>query len=173
MKIKNTKFILIFLILISFFSCGYKFTGSGNFPKGVTKVYIPIFENKTSETSVETTLTNELSLQIIKKGKVTIVEDKDQADAYLYGTIITLKDNSVSSDDSETSGESKLTLYADIKLKKTDGKILLNLKNINDSKSYVTSSSNKQTTLNNKSEALSTLCENLAEAIYNRLTDDF
>ena len=169
---KHSYFIIIFVLFL-FTSCGYKFTGSGDFPKGVNSIFMPIFENKTSETGVETTLTNELIIQIVKKGKVKVKDKKGDADATIYGVVVTLKDNAVSSDETLTQSESKLTLYANIKLKKSDGTILLNLAGVNSSKNYTTYSSDKQTTLSNKATAIEELSQNLAETIYNRLTDDF
>lgn len=168
---KHSYILVAILLLIT--SCGYKFTGSGDFPKGVKSVYMPIFENKTSETGIETTLTNELVIQILKKGRVKVKEKSGDADATIYGEVVTLKDNAVSSDETLTQSESKLTLYANIKLKKSDGVILLNLAGINSSKNYTTYSNDKQTTLSNKTEALGELSKDLAEIIYNRLTDDF
>ena len=34
-------------------ACGYRFAGQGGFPKGVERIFIEVFENRTSKTGIE------------------------------------------------------------------------------------------------------------------------
>ena len=51
---------IIFLFCVQTTACGYRFAGTGNLPAGVESIFIEVLENRTAETGIENTFTNEL-----------------------------------------------------------------------------------------------------------------
>jgi outer membrane lipopolysaccharide assembly protein LptE/RlpB len=68
--------------------CGYRLEGRGVFlPQHIQKVAVPVFENKSFGRDLEIVLTNAILQEINRRGGVTLVQDVQQADAVLRGTI--------------------------------------------------------------------------------------
>ena len=66
----HQKFIWPVIIISLFFSaCGYRFAGSGNLPEGIQTIAIDIFKNRTTETGLENTITNDLIYEFTRKGR--------------------------------------------------------------------------------------------------------
>jgi len=76
----------LFLILTS---CSYSFTGAN--VGGLKNVYIPVFENLTSEPGIREKLTNDLTSAIIADNNLKVA-DRRLADATLSGKITKLED---------------------------------------------------------------------------------
>jgi outer membrane lipopolysaccharide assembly protein LptE/RlpB len=171
-KIRGELFVaFVVCILFIFSSCGYGFRGGGNLPAGVKRLSIKILENRTSETGVENIFTNDLIYEITTHGSV-ILTDESSADAILSGVIKAMRIDQISHRDSYASLERRVTVTLTLKLKDPTGKIIWSAKDVTENEEYNVSS-NKQTTENNRQEAIIALSERLAEKIYNRLTDDF
>ena len=163
--------IAIFLACI--FGCGYRFAGSGNYPADVERIFIAILENKTAETGVETTFTNDLIYEFTRNRKESLSEDRSTADAILTGAIVRLAVNNISRTSVSTATERRVTGTMNLRLKAVDGRLLWASGDIVERQAYTVVSGNKTATDRNKEEAIATVSQKLAESAFNRLTDDF
>ena len=126
----NSKALLIALTaLISLFSligCGYTFQGSGSIlPPDVKRIYIPLVENNSTESSLTTVLTEALRDRFDRFGAVVVVEDQGSADAVLNAKIVQIKkgtSTSTSKTDYTTQQDATLTVSAE--LRRVTGPIL-------------------------------------------------
>ena len=82
----------VIVILLFFSACGYRFAGSGNLPGGIQTVAIEILENRTTETGLENTITNDLIYEFSRKGR-RVQKDSKKADAVLTGVIVSERIN--------------------------------------------------------------------------------
>ncbi|MHB8878799.1 MAG: LPS assembly lipoprotein LptE [Myxococcaceae bacterium] len=56
-------------LLVAVFGCGYRFTAGGApLPEGTREVFAPVFVNRTSEPSVESTFTQSFREQLVRAG---------------------------------------------------------------------------------------------------------
>lgn len=159
--------ILCFLAFLS--ACGYRFAGGGTFPSGINSICVTILENRTSETGVEDTFTNDLIYEFTRNGKIASI---DKADALLSGVVKSMSIETISRSGSHTSIERRVTFTLDFKLTDSDGRIIWSAKGISGKEAYDVAS-DKLSTGQNRRSAISTLSERLAEKVYNRLTEDF
>ena len=152
--------------------CGYRLAGRGELPGRVQSIAVRMLENRSSETGVETLMTNALinELNRRRQGSVTA---PDRADAVLSGTIDSLSWDTVAHRGVNTAAERKV--YATISLTLTDraGKVLWKRSGLSGSQAYAVVGDNKTATEINRRQAIAVLAEQVAENVYRRLTDNF
>jgi len=152
--------------------CGYHLAGRGELPGNVQTIAVRMLENRSSETGVETLITNALinELNRRRQGSVT---SPDRADAVLSGTIDSLSWDTVAHRGVNTAAERKV--YATISLTLTDhsGKVLWKRSGLSGSQAYAVIGDNKTATEINRRQAVGVLAEQVAENVYRRLTDNF
>ena len=102
-KIQFRHQILITILLIQLiflFSCGfYSFSGS-SIPGHIKTIAIPLFEDQTSEFQIKEKLTDAVIDEITRDNSLKIVSE-DQADAIVYGKIISVSDQAHTYDANE------------------------------------------------------------------------
>ncbi len=152
-------------------ACGYRFAGSGQLPQGIETLNINVFENRTSETGFESRIANDLIYQFTRFGSMKIA-DKTTADAFLTGTIKSIKSVTIAHESSTTSTERRLQAIIALKLTAAEGTLLWSDNAISAYETYEVSDDKAQTERNKKS-ALAILSSRVAERIYYRLTDNF
>ena len=170
-KIKIIVSILFLLILVS--GCGYRFAGTGDFPEGTESIFIPIFENRTSESRLENQVTNDLIYEFTKNRKDILVGSIGDADAVLYGIIHSISIETISRDNPSISSERSVKLSVDMKLVAPEGRVIWRVKGITANEAYNVVPDHKHRTVQNRREAISKLSQRLAEKIYTRMTDNF
>jgi len=161
----------IILLGLFFSACGYRFSGGGSLPSGVTSVSIEMFKNRTGETGVETIITNDLIYEFTRHEQV-IVTGSDAADAILTGVVQSISERTISHRGEYTSDERRVVLNLDLQLTKKSGGVIWSAKGVSDNEAYKVMPQ-KQSTERNKRVAIQTLSKRLAEDIFNRLTADF
>ena len=159
--------ILCFLAFLS--ACGYRFAGGGSLPSGIKSVCVTMLANRTSETGVENTFTNDLIYEFTRNGKIASI---DKADALLSGVIRSMSIETISHRGAHTSSERRVTFTLDLKLTDNEGRIIWSAKGVSGNEAYDVES-DKLSTEQNRSKAISTLSTRLAEKVYNSLTEDF
>lgn len=167
MRYKVWFFVPAFAIMI--WGCGYRFTGGGDFPFKVKSVFVPVFENRTSEVGIETMITNDFIYEFTRSSTVSVVE-KETADAVLWGAITALSTQTVSRSGTQTPLERRVRLYLDLKLTDTQGKVLWATRGFSDDESYEVSR-DKFSTEQRKRAAIKTLSKRMAEMVHYQLTD--
>ncbi len=164
-------FIPFLMILVS--SCGYRFAGSGDFPEGTQSIFIPILENRTSETGLEKLITDDLIYEFTRNRKDILAGSIDDSDAVLYGIIHSIGIETISRNDPNTSTERSVRLSVDMKLVVPEGRVIWRVKGITADEAYNVLPDNKYRTLQNRRGAISKLSQRLAEKVYTRMTDNF
>ena len=164
---------LIIAAVILLSACGYHFAGSGKFPGGVKRIFIDMLQNRSSDTGVESTFTNNLIYEFTRRREAAVAEDRAAADAILSGTIVSLSVDNVSRASISTALERQVTGVLNLRLESLDGSVLWASGNIVERKSYLVVDGNKTATDQNKSDAIAELSRRLAEAAFSRLTDNF
>jgi len=170
-KTKIIFFILFLLILVS--GCGYRFAGTGDFPGGAKSIFIPILENRTSESRLEKSVTDDLIYEFTKNRKDMLAGSIGDADAVLYGIIHSISIETISRDNPSTSSERSVKLSADMKLVAPEGRVIWRVQGITANEAYNVVPDDKHRTVQNRREAISKLSQRLAEKIYTRMTDNF
>ncbi|MGB5985638.1 MAG: LPS assembly lipoprotein LptE [Desulfobacterales bacterium] len=162
---------IIAIVTVILAACGYQFSGSGELPEGVQTIYISVFENRTGEVGLENSLTNEVVNEFVLKRKNALVE-KGSAESVLHGTIVSIRDETISRSGANNPLERRVVLTVSLVLKDRDGQILWAARQVSSNEDYDVSN-DRQVTDENRLDALDDLFERLAETIYNRLTEDF
>jgi outer membrane lipopolysaccharide assembly protein LptE/RlpB len=159
-------FIAIFLT-----ACGYHFAGSGSLPGGTKTIAVEMLKNRTSETGLENTVTNDLIYEFIRRGK-TVQKDVKKADAVLSGVIESSRITTISRQQQQSPIERQIQITLSLKLTSADGRVIWSASGISDYEAYNVGS-NQQATEMNKQRAIDTLLKRLAEKVHNRLTENF
>lgn len=154
-------------------SCGYRFAGSGDFPAGVSKVFITILENRSAETGVESTFTNDLIYEFTRNRGESLVNERSSAQGILAGTIVALSVENISRSTVSTAVERRVTGTVNLRLESPEGRILWSSGNIVERQAFEVVGGNKTATDQNKSDAIAVVSKKIAESAFDRLTDDF
>lgn len=173
MKLKWGSFVIVVIWAATLSSCGYHFSGSGRLPAGVTSVFIAIFENRSVETGVESTFTNDLIFEFTRNRKESLASDRSSADGILTGTIVSLAIENVSRASVSTAVERQVTGTLSLRLESLDGRILWSSGNIVERQAYAVVLGNKTATDQNKSDAIEELSSKMAESAFDLMTDNF
>jgi len=167
-------FILVIAIFFACFSgCGYHFSGSGSYPAGVKLIFVTLLENKTAETGVESTFTNDLIYEFTRNRKESLARERSSADGILSGTIARLSVANITRSSVSTATERRVTGTLTLRLESPEGQLLWKSGDIVESEAYAVVGGDKLATDRNKSKAIVTLSQKLAESAFNRLTEDF
>lgn len=159
-------------LLVALAACGYQFKDRGlSAPEGVQTIAVPILENRTSETGLETVLTNDLAYEFTRS-KVLRLVDKAQADAVLRGIIRSIDDTNIAYNANYGSAERRVTMGLSFTLVRRDGRVLWSSAAISDQEHYRVVES-KQITEMNRRAALDVISNRLAERVHNQILEDF
>jgi outer membrane lipopolysaccharide assembly protein LptE/RlpB len=162
---------LVCIICLLTVSCGYRFSGGGVLPGAVKKISVTILKNKTAETGMENTFTNDLINEFTRSSSAVVTKE-DEADAVISGVITSVNIQSISHSGSHTSLERRATALVSIKLADKNGDILWYRNGISENETYNVTS-DQLVTEQNKAAALSELSKRLAEKIHILMTNDF
>jgi outer membrane lipopolysaccharide assembly protein LptE/RlpB len=173
--IKHKRFAgLILIVCIISTACGYRFTGSGNFPSGVERIFIQIFDNRTSEIGVENDIANGLADQFTTRGNsAALVSSLKKADAVLTGVIASIQIITTSRVTETTADARRVILTVDAKLTASDNRTIWSAQRVAATDTYTVVQNNNEATEDNKRQALARAAIELAEILYNRLVEDF
>jgi outer membrane lipopolysaccharide assembly protein LptE/RlpB len=161
----------VIVILLFFSACGYRFSGSGNLPGGIQTVAIEIFENRTTETGLENTITNNLIYEFSRKGR-RVQKDSKKAEAVLTGVIESERITTISRQAQQSALARRVTIVVSLKLTGSDGGVKWSASGVSAFQDYNVTT-DKQANEISKRRAIENLSKKLAEKVYNRLTDNF
>ena len=162
---------LLMLTAITAVGCGYRFTGAGSLPGGVTRVFVSLYENRTSESGVETCFTDDMTYEFMRSGSVKVV-DQDEAEAVLTGVVHSLQFETAAHQGVHSSLERRVTLSVDIQMVDRSGRLIWSADDVNEAEEYAVADK-KLGTEQNRRTAIETISEKIAETVYNRLTERF
>jgi outer membrane lipopolysaccharide assembly protein LptE/RlpB len=160
-------FFLLIILAVMICSCGYRFTGEGDFPSQVQSIFIPVFENRTAETGIENVVTNDFIYEMTRSRKVSVVE-REVADAVLLGVITSVNTQTMSRSGTQMPLERRVRMFLDVKLTDRQGKVLWASRGFSDEESFQVSP-DKFSTEQRKRIAINTLSKRMAEMVYYQL----
>ena len=173
---KTRRVVLICLLAVlsaGLSGCGYKFVGQGGaFPQNVQRIYVEMFQNNTTQTGLENTITNAIVFEFTRRNKAGLASSLEQADAVLNGVVTGKTVQTVAPRGKDAAAQRRVTLSMNLKLIRVGGEIIWAGSSIRDNEDYPVAE-DKLTTEQNEREAIVILATRLAEGIYNQLTDDF
>ena len=152
-------------------ACGYRLSGSGDLPGNVETMAIGAFENRTGESGIEATITNNIIFEFTRRGKVTLTE-KASADAVLTGVIRSAVSQTVSRRSRNTTAERRITITVDVRMVRPSGELLWTGKGISEYEAYAVTS-DKIRTEQNKKSAVANLSRQMAQRIYYQIISGF
>lgn len=94
--------------------CGY-YSFKGALPSNITKIAIPLFEDRTSYPDARETLTNDVVNTFIEDGTLQIVQEGD-ADLILYGSINSIRQQEANVEAGEITTNYKMIVSVKIKV---------------------------------------------------------
>ena len=163
--------ILLIGLLPVLWGCSYRFSGTGSLPSGVTRIYVSVIENKTSEAGIEKYITDDLINEFILRRK-DVLSRQEEAEGILSGSIDSIQDTTIAHSSQSKSTQRRVILGITLKLVDQKGRIIWAVNGINANQAYNVTD-DKTLTEQNKKTAIQILSKRLAEKVYNRLTDDF
>ena len=161
----------VIIIALSFSACGYRFAGSGNLPEGIQTIAIDIFKNRTTETGLENTITNDLIYEFTRKGR-SVQKNSKKADAVLTGVIVSERITTISRQAQQSPLARRVEITVNLKLTGSDGGVKWSASNVSAFEDYDVAA-DRQVTDINKRKAIENLSKKLSEKVYSRLTDNF
>ena len=163
---------LFFLCALLGQACSYRFSGSGGFPGNAEKIFIEIFENRTSKAGIERVVTNQLVFEFTRQRGRSLASDANDADATLKGVIQSIRTRTISRVGTEVANEREVIMTLDLRLIKQNGEVIWAAKGLSGRQAYDVSDLKLEND-RNESLAIARLSERISERIFSRLTDDF
>ena len=171
-KIPGRSFYLFLIVVLSVFSgCGYRFAGAGRLPAGIGTIFVTTLENRTMDTGIETILTSEIIAEFIRNDPNHLAV-REKADAVLSGTIDSIRSETISRRSIQTSFERRLFVMVSLKLTDRSGRVIWSAPGVSVNEEYKVREARTETDQTRR-VAFSALSRRLAEAVYNRITEDF
>lgn len=162
---------ILLITAMTVVGCGYRFAGEGRLPGDVTRVFVSLYENRTSESGIETCFTDDMTYEFMRSGAVKVV-DQDGADAVLTGVIRSLQVDTVAHQGVHSSLERRVTLAVDIQMVDRSGRMIWRAEDVSEEEEFAVEDE-KLGTEQNRRKAIETISEKIAETVYNRLTEHF
>jgi hypothetical protein len=161
---------LVFLLMAGWMtvSCAYRFSGADEPPFGIRRISVAMFENKTTETGIETIFANDLINELARDSRLTISR-MEKADAYFSGVIKSLSVESASREKTHITLERRVIARADIRLKSQNGKILWTGENLWASDAYRVSP-DKRKTEQNLRESIAHISRKMAQNVVQQIS---
>jgi len=160
-------------LLLGLCGCGYHFSDqAGSFPAGVKTVYLPLFVNQTSEPLLENRLGNDVGEVLARNGKISLVENRDRAEAVLEGIIRSYTSRPLSYDRHDAISEYRVAMVVNCKLRRlVDGRLLWQGTLSQDGEYLAAADKTLQEDL--EQQAIEEISRRLAEELSYRLLVDF
>jgi len=166
--VKLLCFVFLLVALSCSFSCGYSFVKlNENLPPDARTVYIPPFENMTTEPDLGFIIASALSREFIKSG-VLLPVSKGDADLEIAGIVTsqTYKNKAYDEDDDVFLIEGSVTVG--VELKNRDGSVSWSADGISDSDDFRIGGAGVVLDVGKK-DAMARLCEEIARDIHDRI----
>jgi hypothetical protein len=139
---KKTIFSLIIVLLVAIppYGCGYKLSGLGkSLPADMKSIAIPQFKNRTSRYQSEQFVTFAVREEFIRRSRLNLVESASKADGLLEGEITAFNIKPLGLDNQGGAQQYQVAISVDVKLiDNRSNEVLFEGKNISFSDSYET-----------------------------------
>lgn len=154
--------------------CGYHVGPQGStLPKTIHTIAIPQFSNNTVQYKLASYMSEAVSREFITRTRYAVVADPAQADATLYGSIVTYSSGATVSDPGTGRGTgAQVTVQIQMRLIAKDGKVLFNRPNFNFQDRYEISINPGQY-IDESQATLSRLSRDLARSAVSAVLENF
>ncbi len=164
-------FLILLLIPLTLLGCGYTPVALGP-GIGVKTLFIEPMDNRTAEPFLDRLVTNSLIERFGRDSRLTLVKNRNIAEAILAGSVNSYSRSSVSYDKKDKIREYRSIMTVNASLRRVaDNKILWK-----DNVSWTEESMNRSDRSkqeDNETAAIQKITERLAEQLYNRLQENF
>jgi len=162
----------LFMAAITTFACGYHFQQQARLPGDAKRLYVDIFENRTNQAGLETTVTNAVVFEFVKRGETDMVKEPSQADLIMKGVIRSVQISTAATRSNSGAGERQVSITLDVRLVQQDGNVVWSANGLSDNDAYVVGA-DKFLNDDKQRATLGLVSTRIAERIYNRFTDNF
>ncbi|MEJ2639223.1 MAG: LPS assembly lipoprotein LptE [Desulfosarcinaceae bacterium] len=153
-------------------ACGYHFAGGGSLPAGILSLYIPTMENRSAETGIETTVTNALAEEAGRR-QIVVAASADTADGVIIGEISRIATTTVSRSGDNTALERRVQIQLRLRLEDAAARTIKRIDTVRADSVYDVIDGDEAATEANRNVALEEAAREVAELVYQRLTEDF
>lgn len=187
------KFVALLLCSMTTFSCAYKLSNAvDKLPGGVSTIAVPMFKNDSKEPNIEVYFTNSFKNEVLRFGRINLVNSESQAEAVVTGVIKSVKivsDESVIESKNATylpygtvlATQVKVTVTVAMKMTEVKTQKILWSGDYEQSKNYtppqltlpVINSANNLYNLSERRQTLETLSRDMMQLALDRLVDNF
>ena len=164
--------LIIILIAVLCGACGYRFGQESGFPGDSDRLFVKVLENRTQETGIENIVTAALLSELTLRKTDGLAGGIDHADVILSGAIEKVAIRTISTRNKDTASERRVTVSVELELKKQDGSVVWAAKGLTDDEGYIVAA-DKESTDQNRRNAIRVLSQRIAERAVNRMSDDF
>ena len=163
----------VILLLLVLAGCGYHFAGHGNsLPGEVSRVYLPLFANRTLKPQLENLLSNEVGMALARNGNIIEVRSKELAEAVLQGTVSSYATTAIAYDKNDDISEYRAKLTIEVSLRSiADGRLLWQ-GTVAWSEDYL-ADNDKARQRELERDAVEKLSRRIADELLSRMLDDF
>ena len=152
--------------------CGYHLAGQGSLPGGVERITIKVLDNRSSESGIETTITNALIDEFNRRRPGGIVDIAD-AQAVLTGTIDTIAWKTISRRGVNIAAERRVSVSLSLALTDASEKVLWERSGLDAKQAYSVVDGDKPATESNRRQAIELVAQRVSETVYRSLVDNF
>jgi len=153
-------------------ACGYHFQTAGVIPAGLEPIFIEVFENRTNQAGLESTVTNAIVFEFVKRNEAALARNAADASVVMKGVIRSVELQTISTRGRDVAGERQVTMRIDVQLVAPDGKIKWAAKNLSGQEAFSVSN-DKFLNDERQRAALALVSTRVAERVYDRLIDNF
>lgn len=108
-------------LLLLQLGCGYALVGRGsNIPEDVRSMVLRPLENETPRSELEQFLTQAIAQELLARQRFQLIDDEEDADAVLQGTVLNFRVTPVTFDDEGRGQEYEITIIARMSFTRTD-----------------------------------------------------
>jgi outer membrane lipopolysaccharide assembly protein LptE/RlpB len=167
-----TRFALIPIGIWGLVACGYHFQTAGVIPAGLEPIFVEVFENRTNQAGLESTVTNAIVFEFVKRNETALARNAADASVVMKGVIRSVELQTISTRGKDVAGERQVTMRIDVQLVAADGKVKWAAKNLSGQEAYSVSN-DKFLNDERQRAALGLVSTRVAERVYDRLIDNF
>lgn len=172
--LRGLKRVVVLCCIAWISACGYHFAPDMQaIDKQVHKIFVDVFDNKTSEANIENIVRSAFADQIIKGRRFKLAVSRDEADAILSGSIDSLSASALSYQVTNIAAEDRMTIVLSLVLEARDPrKILWTNSSLTGVQDY-NLGTNPTVAQANKKDALIKLANDTAERAYRFMMSGF
>ena len=113
-RIQAARWSLYLLCLLTIQTgCSYYSTSSRSLPSHIRTIAIPLFQNATAETGIKEILTDAIVTRFVTDNQLKVVDARD-ADSIVAGTIVNVREESVSFEQGVNTRETRIWIFAHV-----------------------------------------------------------